>query len=114
MSSISGYVQLRFSASPHASIVAVGLGSVLLVYSYAALRITADAVRLWVLAKSSSCCLSSDDLIESDIDRVRLGSDAVLNMWSRLGCSVGASRKRMSAMRRIADIDAVGVVLVLI
>ena len=67
-----------------------------------------------MLAKLSSCCLSSDDLIESDIDRVRLGSDAVLNMWSRLGCSVGASRKRMSAMRRIADIDAVGVVLALI
>ena len=69
----------RFSASPHASIVAVGLGSVLLVYSYAALRITADAVRLWVLAWSSSCLRSSGDLIESEIDRVRLGSGAVLN-----------------------------------
>ena len=46
-----------------------------------------------------------------DTDRVRLGSDAVLNRWSMLGWSVGASRKRISAMRRIADIDAVGVVL---
>ena len=54
------------------------------------------------------------DLIASDIDRVRLGMGAVLNRWSMLGWSVGVSRKRMSAMRRIADIDAVGVVLVLI
>ena len=31
-----------------------------------------------------------------------------------LGCSGGVSRKRISAMRRIADIDAVGVVLTVI
>lgn len=83
-------------------------------YSYAALRITADAVRLRVVAWSSSCLRSSGDLIESEIDRVRLGSDAVLNRWSILGWSVGASRKRMSAMRRIADTEAVGVTFVFI
>lgn len=67
-----------------------------------------------MFAYSSSCLRSSGDLIARATERVRLGSGEVLNRCVMSGCSVGASRKRIRAMRRIADTEAVGVTFVLI
>ena len=75
-----------------------------LVYSYAALRITADAVRLWVFAYSSSCWRSSKDGMDTDKDRVRLGSGglAVFNSGARSGAGGGEFRKDARPKRTTA------------
>lgn len=105
---VSGVVGLAVGvvgASPHASIVAVGLGSAGQVYSYAARLSTADTVRLCMVAYASNCWRSSSDFTARPKERIRLGSGAVFSTCAMFGClnSPRLSRNLISATRKSAE-----------